>query len=405
MKAKRNKAIIRVILAVVLCMPMLFAIKASASSGNDDPSPDWDDYPYTNTSYLTPGGNRVNCRNYSSATLSEEDRKTVENADQSAIAYDRLGVITRLADPSVRYNCYSYAFYSRNTATNTYVIMQTSGDFTTEGQPLYAYLNDPHFVAGIQGPREARVGDIVLYYSSVNRRIVCHAAVVSEVNSNNEVTKVISKWGMSCLYEHGIEDVPRQYRVTLDTQNYGTVYYEVHGFYIHHSYGDWSSISSSQHQKSCNLAGCTKTKTGSHAITYSKFNSSKHYRQCTACDYKATQSHSNSYESISSTQHRCVCDKCSYTVTQSHSNSYTSISDTQHRRKCSQCGNTATVSHTFGPWKNDGVAGHSHTCSVCSKKIVQAHIFNGTSCKICGYDGPGVAAIRALMQKYPHLME
>lgn len=347
----------------------------------------------------------MNCRNYSAATLSDDDRQAVENADKSAISNERLGVITRLADPSVRYNCYSYAFYSRNTSTNTYVIMQTDGDFTTEGQPLYAYLNDPHFVAGIQGPREARVGDIVLYYSSVNRKIVCHAAVVSEVNSNNEVTKVISKWGMSCLYEHGIEDVPRQYRVTLDTQNYGTVYYEVHSFSINHRYDDWSSISSSQHQRSCQVTDCTKTQTANHLITYSKYSSSKHYRQCTECNYKVTQSHSNSYASISDTQHRRVCDKCNYTVTQSHSNTYTSISDTQHRRKCSQCGKTSTASHTFGSWQNDGPTGHAHTCSACSKKIVQAHIFNGTGCKICGYSGPGVAPIWVLMQKYPHLME
>lgn len=33
MKANKNKAIIRAILAVVLCVPMLVAIKASASSG------------------------------------------------------------------------------------------------------------------------------------------------------------------------------------------------------------------------------------------------------------------------------------------------------------------------------------------------------------------------------------
>lgn len=402
MKPKRNSAIFRVMLAIMLCLSMLVAIRASANSGEDGPSTDWNDYPYTNTSYLTPGGQRVNCRTYTT-DFTNTEQEIIANKDLKAIKV--LGEVTELARPTRRYNCYSYAFYSRNETTNRYVIMHTSGSIDTAGQPLNAYWNDAHFYITPKGNDEACVGDVVLYYSSETRKILCHAAVVSEVNSNNEVTKVISKWGMSCLYEHGIEDVPKEYRVTQDAQNRGKVSYEVFGYSINHSYGDWSSISSSEHQKSCQVIGCTKTKTGSHAITYSKFNSSKHYRQCTACDYKATQSHSNSYESISSTQHRCVCDKCSYTVTQSHSNSYTSISDTQHRRKCSQCGNTATVSHTFGPWKNDGVAGHSHTCSVCSKKIVQAHIFNGTSCKICGYDGPGVAAIRALMQKYPHLME
>lgn len=402
MKYKRISIIFRTMLAIVLCLSMLVVIKVLASSGDDGPSTDWDDYPYTNTSYLTPGGQRVDCRTYTTDfTVSEQE--IIANKDLKAIKV--LGEVTKLAQPTRRYNCYSYAFYSRNSATNKYVVMQTDGDFTTVGQPLYAYLLDPHFIEIKRDDNEASVGDVVLYYSSVNKRIVCHAGVVSEVNSNGEATKVISKWGMSCLYEHGIADVPRDYRVTQDPQGRGEAHYEVYGFYINHSYGDWSSISSSQHQKSCQVIDCTKTKTASHAITYAKFNSSKHYRQCTACDYKATQSHSNSYESISSTQHRSVCTKCNYTVTQSHSNSYTSISDTQHRRKCSKCDNTATASHSFGSWKNDGPTGHAHTCSACSKKIVQAHIFNGTGCKICGYDGPGVLSIRALMQKYPHLME
>lgn len=402
MKFNRNVAILRAMLAIILCLPMLVAIKASASSEVDPPSTDWNDYPYTNTSLLTPGGLSVNCRTYTS-DFSDAEKNVIAATDEDAL--DSLSSVREIARPTRRYNCYSYAFYSRNETTNRYVIMHTSGSIDTAGQPLNAYWNDAHFYITPKGKEEACVGDVVLYYSSKARKILCHAAVVSEVNSSGKATKVISKWGMSCLYEHGIEDVPKQYRVTQDAQNRGEVSYEVFGFSINHSYGDWSSISSSQHQKSCQVIGCTKTKTASHAITYSKFSSSKHYRQCTSCDYKATQSHSNSYESISSTQHRSVCTKCNYTVTQSHSNTYTSISDTQHRRKCSKCDNTATASHTFGPWKNDCPTGHAHTCSACSKKIVQAHIFNGTGCKICGYDGPGVLYIRALMQKYPHLME
>ncbi len=405
MKANKNKAIIRVILAFALCIPMLLAIKALASSEDRSPSPNWNDYPYTNTSYLTPGGQRVNCRNYSTATLTEKEQEAIEAPDREDIADGVFGEVTRLADPSVRYNCYSYAFYSRNAATNTYFIDQTAGDISTEGQPLYAYWQDAHFASVPKEPGEpCAVGDVVLYYSSKTNMTLCHAAVVSEVSGGN-ITKVISKWGMGCLYEHGVENVPKEYRVTGDTQGNGTVHYEVHSFSINHRYGDWSSISSSKHQRSCQVIDCTKTQTASHQITYSRYSSSKHYRQCTECNYKVTQSHSNSYASISDTQHRRTCDKCNYSVTQSHSNTYTSISNTQHKRECSKCGKTSTASHTFGPWKSDGPTGHAHTCSACSKKIVQAHIFNGTGCKICGYDGPGVLSIRALMQKYPHLME
>ncbi len=402
MKFNRNVAILCAMLAIILCLPMLVAIRASASSGVDLPSTDWDDYPYTNTSFLTPGGQSVNCRTYTS-DFSDAQKDAIAETDEDAL--NSLSSVREIARPTRRYNCYSYAFYSRSSTTNKYVIMHTSGDIDTEGQPLYAYWHDAHFSQVPKMRNEACVGDVVLYYSSRTRKILCHAAVVSEVDSYGNITKVISKWGMSCLYEHGVEDVPRQYRVTGDTQGNGTVFYEVHGFSINHRYDDWGSISSSKHQRSCQVTGCTKTQTANHQITYSRYSSSKHYRQCSECNYKVTQSHSNSYASISDTQHRRVCDKCNYSVTQSHSNTYTSISNTQHRRKCSKCDNTATASHTFGPWKSDGPTGHAHTCSACSKKIVQAHIFNGTGCKICGYSGPGVLSIRALMQKYPYLME
>ena len=191
MKANRNKAILRVILAVMLCLPMLVAIRLSANSEGEAPSIEWDSHSYTNTSYLTPGGQRVDCRSYTSDLTETQKRKLIAT-DMLFINNGHTDTITQLAQPTLRYNCYSYAFYSRNAATNTYYIDHTTGDINTEGQPLYAYWQDAHFSNAPRDRDEAcAVGDVVLYYSSKNTMTLCHAAVVSEVDSQGDIIKVM----------------------------------------------------------------------------------------------------------------------------------------------------------------------------------------------------------------------
>lgn len=113
---------------------------------------------------------------------------------------------SRLVDPSSRYNCHAYAWYS-NTAQ--YWIKEAS-----------PYLSDPNY-EDLTDSSEAITGDIVVYYNSLNQ--VTHSAVVVS-NSENGIY-CISKWGSAGKYRHRIDDVPWTYYA-----GYSTPYYRV--FYL-----------------------------------------------------------------------------------------------------------------------------------------------------------------------------
>lgn len=389
---KKAMVFMLVILITAFCSPMIM----SASSKEDVAvSNDWNDYRYSSATVSTPGGLEVECRKYISG-FCDEEQEAVQAPDleffrQRGIDY------TELDEPSLKYNCYSYAFYSRDVNNNKMVLMppstalQTNELITDENAYLHPYWLDAHFTKVPKLNGEAQVGDVVLYYSSVTRKKVCHAAVVSQV-SNGNVVKVISKWGMSALYEHKVEEVPRAYRATEGTTGYGEAVYEVFGYKISHSYGGWSSTSSTKHRRDCQIGNCSKYQTGDHSLSYTGHTSTSHIQGCSVCNYSKTSSHSyNCTYSGSSSTHNLACN-CGYSKSESHTKTWTSVDNEKHRWSCAKCDHTSTkLDHSFGTWSNEGVSGHSHTCSLCKKKVVQAHIYNGLKCTICGYTGNGVA--------------
>lgn len=384
--------LICLLLACLICISAFTSLAASSDTEREyAPPSNWDSYPYVNLTLSTPLGLTVPCRQYTT-DFSETEAEYIESLDTEYFFdyYDYQ--FRRIAPASRKYNCYSYAFYSRNNTTNSYVIMQPTGCVSTEGTPLYAYWQDAHFENTPKSPGEAEVGDVILYYSCVSQMTVCHAGVVSQVSGGNP-TKVISKWGLSALYEHGVYEVPRSYAVTSGTAHYGEVYYEVYSYAINHDYGNWTSISSTKHRGTCSVTNCTSTKTADHSLaTTGTYNASTHQLKCPKCDYSTNTSHSYMYSYTGSSSTHIASCACGYSKNQSHSLNWTSVSDTRHRCYCSKCEYSVTSNHAFGSWISEGTSGHSHTCSACSKKITQAHVFSGTECIVCGYNGPGTAA-------------
>jgi len=130
---------------------------------------------------------------------------------------------------------------------------------------------------------------------------------------------------------------------------------------VTHDYTAWSSISSSQHNRSCTDCGYVETK--SH--TYSN--------SCdTTCnDCSATHSISHTYINACDTS----CNVCGLTRTITHK--YINTCDTS----CDVCGVTRTISHTYS-----GVCDTS--CNVCgATRSAPAHTYKNncdTSCNVCG---------------------
>lgn len=394
-----------VILVTAFCLPLFMSGHVIASSKEEESrGTTWNSYAYNSSTVSTPGGLQVGCRIYTQ----EMSVKEIENAlfiDNEF--WGEKTDYTKLGEPTLRYNCYSYAFYSRDMNNNNVVLMSPSTAeqlnelITDENAYLHPYWLDAHFTKVPKLNGEAQVGDVVLYYSSVTQKKVCHAAVVSQVNNGN-VVKVISKWGRSALYEHRVEEVPRDYRATEGRTGYGEAVYEVFSYKINHSYGTWSSTSATKHRRDCQIGNCSKYQTGNHSLSYTGHTSSSHIQGCSVCNYSKTSSHSyNCTYSGSSSTHNLACN-CGYSKSESHTKTWTSVDNTKHRWSCAKCDHTSTkLDHSFGAWSNEGVSGHSHTCSLCKKKVMQAHIYNGVKCTICGYTGNGVAPnIQSIAQKH-----
>ena len=125
--------------------------------------------------------------------------------------YDTYG-LQPIANPTVKYNCHSYAWYSQSTSNPYWVNDPTP--FLTDGS--YYVVNKTN----------AGVGDRVVYYNSVNGTYSQpnHSAVITSYtntsNSQREFT-LKSKWGMSGLYQHSLTNCPYYY---YHGENYTSIY-------------------------------------------------------------------------------------------------------------------------------------------------------------------------------------
>lgn len=122
--------------------------------------------------------------------------------------YDVYG-INPLSQPTVKYNCHSYAWYQQAT-TNPYWIDDIS-----------PYLNSGRY--SVVGQMNTSVGDRVVYYSSTNHTYSqpSHSAVITSytniTNSQRSFT-LKSKWGMAGLYSHSLTNCPYYYGESAEEQ-------------------------------------------------------------------------------------------------------------------------------------------------------------------------------------------
>lgn len=216
---------------------------------------------------------------------------------------------TLRSNPTTRYNCHSYAWYSRNVETNQYWIDDPT-NFYSNGK--YEEVTAP------------QVGDIICYFDDRGTTTTAddmnlHSGVVTMVlggtfdGSVDDTNRLVvwSKWGKSGLYQHNgykCPYTPYVYEVGLSFP--ATAVADYVKFYRAHEL----------QETSCTISG----------IRYS----------CENCSYTVLIQHLLTYTSTPGNliDHTASCERCGYTCVQAHQ-----WRDLGSRYRCLGCNMTAAA--------------------------------------------------------------
>lgn len=147
----------------------------------------------------------------------------------------------RIAVPTTKYNCHSYAWYSQNINTNTYWVQDPS-KFYTDGSYIEVSYSQVQ-------PR-----DRIVYLDSVGKNI--HSGIVkgttglspNGVCGYSNTVWVQSKWGQCGLYEHRGDQCP----YTMSTYGGTAVSVKFYRYNISHTHNySYNTLDSKYHYVSC----------------------------------------------------------------------------------------------------------------------------------------------------------
>lgn len=145
-----------------------------------------------NATVRTPKGTSVTVINNSSITDWSTSEKSALNS-QYAKAYPNA---YRLRDPSKKYNCHSYAWYS--TSTSNYYWMNNPSAYMTDGSYSKASTE--------------KAGNKVTWKSSSGE--IIHSGIFATYQGGGPYKACTSKWGQLGLYNHKLADCPYSGTIT-----------------------------------------------------------------------------------------------------------------------------------------------------------------------------------------------
>lgn len=189
---------------------------------------------YTSTTIYTTDGTSVPARIY-------QEMSSNERNELNAYITQNFSNITKIAEPSYKYNCHAYAWYYQNYSTISTKLAANENVYFNQYPTLF--MNDDHTIS-ILNPNNVQVGDVVVYWAEpelddngVGDLEPVHSAIVYSINSNGDIT-CISKWGYYGLYIHHINNVPDGY---ISTSGVQCTYYRYtqgeHGSFVYSSAG------------------------------------------------------------------------------------------------------------------------------------------------------------------------
>lgn len=213
---------------------------------------------YEYSSYvLTPNGSEVGI------VLEESKEYDQDEATEAAYApkdeFPRLEIIEL---GSLRYNCFSYAFY-KQTLPNYAAI---------DDEQVKKYWEDLSYIE-IKTPK---IDDKIVYFDSEGTPL--HAGIIKRIdNSNYDLSNiyVYSKWATNGVYGHYANYVPSGY---IPSNGY-IKFYKLHA--SNHSY-IYKYKDSKKHYTKCDECGYIKNEI-SHVVSAGSFENGKRYATCLYC--------------------------------------------------------------------------------------------------------------------------
>lgn len=147
----------------------------------------------------TPNGSAVTVYKWTSSDVDFTTAEINSLNSQCATAYPNA---TRLANPTRKYNCHSYAWYSQSTSNIRW--MNNPSKYMTDGS--YSEVTKIN----------TSVGDKIVYFTSIDgtNTGINHSAIIvsyTDYPRSKRTFVVKSKWGQLGLYQHSWADGPYMY--------------------------------------------------------------------------------------------------------------------------------------------------------------------------------------------------
>lgn len=225
-----------------------------------------------NNAPYTPNGTSVD---YASL-FSGQDYTPSQISNLIANDGDKLGYAenVRLGNPTKKFNCHSYAWYSQNTAINNYWISYPD-----------SYILDNSYVTST-----GKENDILCYwaadyiyadgvYQKVSSEYISHSAIITEVGNNFDYTDadtyseltVTSKWGQSSLFAHNALHCPYTSVLLINDEGVYPVYsvpvgYTIYKPFTHNSYNLSSTMNNLSISRTLNGSGSITAKYGMYEL-------------------------------------------------------------------------------------------------------------------------------------------
>ncbi len=234
------------------------------------------DYSCTYNTFKTLGGNSV----FSMQRIYELSE--AEKAERNQAMYELTGLYPT-SEPSIKYNCHSYAWCNE---------VSYSINWINDPTP---FISDGHTSSG-----SMVAGNIAVYSNDSG---ITHSAVIFD-SSPTLGFSAYSKWGECGVYTHYATNVPPSYLGAFT-------------FYVRDT---------------------------SHDLQYTSIDNSSHTCVCSKCSNATTTSpHSLRYTSSGATQHNVICSVCNH----SHKEDHSFVSVSYDVLRCKKCGYSKPAHQIF----------------------------------------------------------
>ena len=257
-----------------------------------------------------------------------------------------------ISNPTMKYNCHSYAWYNQDFENNFSWIEDTAITSLNSVLPPSGYMES-----------DGRTGDIICYVGADGHNY--HSGIVVARDDASETVTVQSKWGSYGLYEHDINDCYEKSELNMEDVSVTVKYYRPTSH--NHSFTEIAETKTSEwHGLSCSDATeCGVIIWEEHNFTYvNNGNNATHQKICADCGTTVSEAHNFIYTNNSDGEtHKIICSDCGYVYGNStHYSSLYTQADGKHSGICTSCGALFYEPHN---WVYETLSG-KYRCTVCN---------------------------------------